>query len=345
MSGRNPRPRVLWWIAPHRELSYYLADADRARLEEAVDLRGARSPGEALAAAHVARETATVDAAVFSWGTVIYSDEALAGCPDLKLLARFGGTVRGLVGELAWDRDLRVVTATDAMGAMIAELTVALIFAGLYRLPRHYELQRAAAPLFVDAGVDFGQRSLAGKQVGLVGFGTIAQKVARLLAPFGCALAAYDPYVAPETMRELNVRPAPALPALVAQADVLSLHAADVPATRGMIDRRAVSSLKPGSVLVNTAWASLMDWPALEQRVLAGEIVACLDCVDLLYGDGVAQAERLRHSPHCLITTIVGMHDDCLKRMGVQIVEELLRFSRGEPLRHEVRREALSRRL
>ena len=345
MNRLDDRLRVLWWIASDHELSYYLSDADRARLEAATDLRVMRSPGESLAAAIVASATADADAAVFPWGTVVYSDEVLAGCPELKLLARFGGTVRGLVGESAWERDIRIVTATDAMGAMIAELTMALIFAGLYRLPRHYELQQSGAPLLIDAGFTFGQRSLAGKQVGLVGFGTIAQKVAQMLAPFGCAVSAYDPFVAPETMRELNVTPAGHLHELIAQADILSLHVPDVPAARGMIDQCAVAAMKPGAVFVDTSWISLVDFPALEQRVLAGEMVACLDCVDLLYGDGPARLERLRHSPHCLITTMVGMHGDCLQSMGAQLVDELLRFSRGEPLRHEVCRETLSRRL
>ncbi len=321
------KPEVLCWIGRNHDPAYFFAPAQVARLAEVAEVRFILTRGEKISAERVIQETATAVAAITTWDTVVYEDDILARLPGLKFLAQFGGSVRGLFGERAWEQGIRVVTAVDAMGRMIAELTVAMMMSGLYRLPRHYELQRAEARLFLDAGAGFGQRSLCEKVVALVGFGTIARYVARMLAPFGCTLLAYDPHVPEEEFLALNVTPVANLTELAARADILSLHAPHIPATSGMISREIIYSLRPGAVLVNTAWAELVDMQALEERVLAGELVACLDNVDLMYGPAVDAIRPLRDCPDSLITTIIGMHDDCINFMGRQIVDELRAFS------------------
>lgn len=338
------KPQVLCWIGRGHDPSYFFAAEDVARLESMAEVRFLLVQGKTFTEEQIVRETASATAAITTWDTVVYSDTVLAGSPGLQFLGRFGGSIRGLIGECAWEQGIKVVTTVDAMGRMIAELTVAMMLAGLYRLPRHYELQQADADLFLDAGAGFGQRSPYGKVVGLVGFGTIGRYVARMLAPFGCVLQAYDPYVPREDFSACNVTPVDSLHELAAHADILSLHAPHLPQTRGMINRSVLAQLKTGALLVNTAWAELVDMEALAERVLAGQLVACLDNVDLMYGAGPSLLRSLRHSPDCLATTIIGMHDDCLKLMGRQLVDELLRYLRGEPLQYEVRQETLESR-
>lgn len=188
--------------------------------------------------------------------------DVLAAHPQLTVIARRGVGYDQL--DVAAARDLgRVVTiASGANDPAVADHTLALILAVLRRL-RESTAAISAGSWKVLSGAD-----LTGKTVGLVGFGRIGRAVARRLAGFeGRVLVATrtpDPafpgvsYVA--------------LPDLLAQSDVVSLHAPLGPETEHVLDAAALAAMKRGAIVVNTSRGGLVDDRALLAALQAGHI-------------------------------------------------------------------------
>ena len=92
---------------------------------------------------------------------------------------------------------------------------------------------------------------LFGRTVGIVGFGAIGQRVAQRVRPFGSRIVAYDPFVPESVFEELGVEKAE-LDTVMSEADFLTIHAPDIPETKGMIGAREIGLLKDGVYFVNT---------------------------------------------------------------------------------------------
>ncbi len=116
-------------------------------------------------------------------------------------------------------------------------------------------------------------RELAGKTVGIVGFGRIGRRLAELLGGFGVRVLAYDPYLNEEEARRRNVTPA-GFEELLRESDVVSLHLPATPETFHIIDDEALALMKDGAYLVNTARGKLVDEAALVKALRSGKLRA-----------------------------------------------------------------------
>lgn len=190
--------------------------------------------------------------------------EILAAHPDLLVIARRG------VGhdrvDSAAARDLgRVVTiAAGTNDGAVADQTLALMLAVARRLKEN-DARVAAGDWRAVGGVD-----LCGKTVGLIGFGRIAKAVARRLAGFDAKVLVSTPRFDPATAGP-HVRPVP-LEELLAQSDVVSLHAPLAPQTRHLIDACALARMKKGAILINTSRGGLVDDAALLAALESGHL-------------------------------------------------------------------------
>lgn len=243
---------------------------------------------------------------------------------DLGALDERGVAVLSLRGEVAF---LRTVTAT-------AEHTWALLLALARRLPEAVESVRGG-------GWDrdaFRGLELAGKTLGVVGLGRLGSMVARYGAAFGMRVVAYDPYVDPEVDTG-SVERAPTLAAVLAAADVVTLHVPLDPTTRGLIDAQALASMKPGAVLVNTARGGVVDEEALVEAVRSGHLAGA--ALDVVVGETepggaaaspavrfAAEDRRILVTPHVGGATLESMHNTEIFMAG-----KLARWLAGEPVR------------
>jgi D-3-phosphoglycerate dehydrogenase len=248
--------------------------------------------------------------------------ELLRAAPSLTLIARAGVGVDNVDMVAAAQRGIRVVNAPAAATTSVAELTVALALL----------LIRGLVPAIV--GTKAGRwernahgRELAGKTVGFIGYGRIAREVARRLEPFGTATIAYDPYVTTSGDRTEIVP----WEAVLQRADLLSLHAALTSENRHLLDARAFAQMKPGAFLLNVARGPLVDEAALLAALKSGRLAgAALDVFEV----EPPMNRELLELPNVIATPHIGaMTAEGQGRAGAEIVDEVLRAVRGEPLR------------
>ena len=248
--------------------------------------------------------------------------ELIRSAPRLTLIARAGVGVDNIDTAAASARGIRVVNAPAAATASVAELTVAL-----YLL-----LVRGLYPALVATKAGRWERGahgheLAGKTVGFVGYGRIAREVARRIEPFGAATIAFDPFVTAAVDRT-EILP---WEALLARADLVSIHAALTPANRHLLDARAFGQMKPGAFLINVARGPLVEEAALVAALRSGRLAGA--ALDVFEVEPPVNRELLE-MPNVIATPHIGaMTAEGQARAGTEIVEEVLRALRGETLR------------
>ncbi|MGH2353916.1 MAG: 2-hydroxyacid dehydrogenase [Chloroflexota bacterium] len=196
--------------------------------------------------------------------------EVLRAAPRLKHVQHQGVGYDNV--DVAACRAVGVSVALTPEGTTIgvAEHTVLLILA-LYKRLREAEsaLRAGGWPVWELRSRSF---ELAGKTLGLVGFGRIGREVAKRAVAFDATVLYYDPARAPADAEEaLRVAYAP-LDDLLRRSDVVSLHLPLSEATRGVIGERELNLMPPHAVLINTARGPLVDEAALVRALAAGRI-------------------------------------------------------------------------
>lgn len=170
--------------------------------------------------------------------------------------------------------------------------------------------------------------------VGLVGFGAIAQTVARKLSGFGCRIAAYDPFGNPERAEALGVRLVD-LDTLFAESDYLSLHCPLTKDTEKLLNREAFSRMKHGVSIVNTARGGLIDEEALQLALDQGIVAAA--GLDVLSREPATPDHPLLHYPNVLVTPHVAWYSETsVQNLQRQVAQEVVRVLQGERPAHMV---------
>lgn len=264
-------------------------------------------------------------------------EETFDAAPGL----RFVGVCRGEIGPhvdlvAAAARNV-VVTHTPGRNAVaVAELAVGLMLALARRIPAADRAIRDGAwHSAVDNLAAWQGTELAGRTAGLIGCGAVGREVARRLLAFGMRLLVFDP--------PARARGAPAEPGLewadlqtlLAESDVVSLHAALCPGSRGLLGPAELARMTPSAFLVNTARAALVDEAALLAALQAGRIAgAALDVhvIEPL----PATSPWLRLDNVILTPHIGGASSDAIRRHSELIAAELGRYVQGQPLRYQV---------
>ena len=204
----------------------------------------------------------------------------LAGARRLRIVGRLGVGLDNIDVPACRARGITVQPATGANDGAVAEYVVAT---ALLLLRGAYGASEAVAAGTWPRNALMG-REIAGKRLGLGGFGSIAREAARRAAALGMAIAAHDPFLAAEdpawTPPYGPVRRRD-LEALIAESDVLSLHVPLTAETRGLIDATALARMPAGAVLINAARGGIVDEAAVAAALRSGHLGgAALDVFD-----------------------------------------------------------------
>ena len=198
-------------------------------------------------------------------GATKVTAEVIAGAPSLRVVVR-AGTGLDNVDVAAAERARVVVRNTPAANSVsVAELVFGLLLAFERHLP--------AASADLRGGkwekTKYAGRELAGRTLGLVGFGRIGREVASRARAFGMEVVAYDPLLT-HWPAGFEWAKRVALDDLIREADVLSLHLPLTRETRGLIGAAELARMKEGALLVNAARGGVVDEAALHAALLAG---------------------------------------------------------------------------
>jgi D-3-phosphoglycerate dehydrogenase / 2-oxoglutarate reductase len=226
------------------------------------------------------------------------------------VVVRFGSGTDNIDLEAARRRRVRVAATPGANARSVAELAIGLLLA----LARHLVLH--------DREVRSGSWSrhtgieLAGRRLGVVGYGAVGRQVADIARALGMEVVATDPEI-----READV-PLVDLETLLASSDAVTLHAPLTDDTRGMIGAAELDRMRPQALLINTSRGGLVDERALAEALAAGRIRgAAFDTFEREPPEGsrLLELNNFVASPHAGGATV-----EAVTRAGVAAVRELL---------------------
>ncbi len=251
--------------------------------------------------------------------------DMMAASRNLRIVAKHGVGTNDIDVAAAKALGIPVIMATGANAHSVAEHALGLILA----LTKDFLRQDGHIRNGLWDKKLYAGRELRGQKLGLVGFGLIGQILARMVAPIGMQVSAYDPF-APEEAFAGGVERATSLNALLAESDVVSLHCPLTDGTRGLIGAREIALMKPTAFLVNTARGEVVDEPALIAALHAGRIAgAGLDS----FAEEPPVANPLWQLPNVILTPhVAGVTEDARRAVSIMTATNVLAFLRGEPL-------------
>lgn len=199
--------------------------------------------------------------------------DVMDGAPGLRVIGRAGVGVDNIDVPAATARGIVVMNAPDGNTITTAEHTMALLIALARRVPQANTSLRAG----LWDRKNFIGVELQGKTLGIIGLGRIGRAVASRARAFGMNSVAYDPFIAPEQARDLEIEVAP-LDEVFARADFLTVHTPLTAETRAIVGREAFDKMKRGVRIINCARGGLIDEAALCEAIKSGIVAgAALD--------------------------------------------------------------------
>ncbi|NUR91134.1 MAG: 2-hydroxyacid dehydrogenase [Nonomuraea sp.] len=251
----------------------------------------------------------------------------LAASPGLRLFAvSRGGPVNANL-EAATEAGVAVTFAPGRNAVATAEHTLAMLLAATRRIPQTNADLAAGVWRGDYYRYDSVGPELEGATVGLVGYGAIGRRVARMLDGFGAEVLVYDPYVN-------DIPGSVGLDELLSRSRFLSLHARATPETAGMIGAGELAKLPAGSVVVNCARGSLLDYDALCDALESGHLFGA--AVDVFPEEPIPAGSRLLTAPNLIMTPhLAGASKETAHKAAEIVAADVARYVRGEPLAHE----------
>ncbi|NQU43194.1 hydroxyacid dehydrogenase [bacterium] len=303
----------------------------RAGIEELVSLVGPPQGAKVLEAApELLPETQII---LSGWGPPVLDEAFLKAAPNLEAVFYGAGSVRGMLTDAFWERDIVICSAWGANAVPVAEYTVSQILFCLkwgYRAMRSYRPEHRAERSKDVPGA-------YGSVVGLIGLGMIGRLVAEKLRPFDMQVIAYDPYARPEDAERLGLGLV-SLDEIFKRSDVVSLHVPLLDGTRGMLGAEHFEAMKPNASFINSARGAIVRENemvrVLQQRP---DLFAVLD---VTWPEPPSADSPLWEMENVVLTPhIAGSMGNEVGRHGRYMLDELRRYLVGEPLKWQVTRQ------
>lgn len=272
---------------------------------------------------------------VFSgWGGPLMDEAFLSAAPNLKAVFYGAGSIRNIVTQAFWERDIIITSAYAANGIPVAEFTLSQILFCL-KLGWQFAVSIKGEGKYptIKPVVPGAYKST----VGIISLGMIGRYVCEMLKYFDVKVIAYDPYIKEESAQELGVRLC-SLHEIFSQADVVSLHTPWLKETEGMITREHFVSMKPNASFINTARGAVVKEDEMIQ--VLKERPDLMAILDVTHPEPPKPESALYTLPNVILTPHIAgsMNMEC-NRMGRYMVEELRRYILGEDLNWQISRE------
>jgi (S)-sulfolactate dehydrogenase len=262
---------------------------------------------------------ATADALIVRNRTQV--DGALLACaPALKVVGRLGVGLDNIDVDACAARGIDVIPATGANAVAVAEYVICMT---LILLRGGYTSSSAvAAGEWPRAALSRGLE-MSGKTLGIVGFGGIGRLAGRLARALGMRVVGFDTQIPDEAVVWTDEATEPhSLDALLATADVVSLHVPLTAATHHLIDARRIERMKRGAILINSSRGAVVDEAALAAALKSGHLAGA--ALDVFEREPLAAGSPLAGCPNLLLTPhIAGVTMESNVRVSMLVAEKV----------------------
>lgn len=258
------------------------------------------------------------------------SEGMMRHLPDLKLVAVSRGGPINIDMAAARAHGITVVNVPGRNATAVAEFTIGAILAETRLIRVGHEALRKGEWRGDLYRADRTGRELSEMTVGVVGYGNIGTKVVRLLRAFGCHVLVSDPYVQLSAEDRNAGVELVALDDLLSRSDVVTLHSRVTEETRGLIGKDTIARMKPGVIFVNTARGPLVDYDALYEALISGQIASAM--LETFAVEPVPSDWPLLQLPNVTLTPhIAGASVRTVTYAAEQAAEEVRRYLAGLP--------------
>jgi phosphoglycerate dehydrogenase-like enzyme len=314
-------------VDPHfRRMEEIFAAEDLARLHTLVEVVWGRD--DPMPLDHARDALTTADAIVctdWRYGDALDQARALRA-----ILGVSGAFPSNLDYDQCFERRVRVLSAAPAFARQVAEMALGMALAVGREIVAGDQAMRAGTEQWRAAG-NQGTFMLYGKRVGLIGYGNLAHYLMPLLAPFGCPIAVYDPWLSTGYLRSQGVEPL-SLEQLLAASQVIFVLAAPSTENQALLSRALLEQIRPGAVLVLIGRAHVVDFDALTDLVLAGRFKAA---IDVFPTEPLAADHPIRQAPGAVLSAHrAGSVREGLHEIGQMVVDDLEAITCGLPPQH-----------
>jgi phosphoglycerate dehydrogenase-like enzyme len=274
------------------------------------------------------------------WDGVTLNKRLLDAAPKLKAVFFSGGSVRGMITDEFWERDILLTNAAAANAVPVAEFTFAQVILALKQAwPESRKLHTTReTPHYVP-----GQRDMPGAyktEIGVISLGHIGRRVCQMLRMLEVRVLAYDPYVTEHEADSLGVELV-SLTEMFRRCEVVTLHTPQMKETEGLITGRHLASMKRGATIINTARGGIINEPEMIEVLQHRHDLSAL--LDVTMSEPLGKDSPLFSMPNVFLTPhIAGSFNNECRRMGRSMIEEALRYLNGESLRWAVTRDRVA---
>lgn len=223
----------------------------------------------------------------------------LDACPRIRYVGVLATGYNVVDCDACRERGIPVTNIPSYGTAAVAQFTIALLLEICHQIGYHDRIVHDGA--WVRSSVfsfwETPQTELAGKTMGIIGFGKIGQAVGKLAAAFGMRVIAYS---RTETDTGRQIAEYVTAEQLFRQSDVVSLHCPLFPETDKIINAESIGMMKDGAILLNTSRGGLLDEKAVTAALESGKLRAA--AVDVVSQEPMKADNPLLHAPNCIIT-------------------------------------------
>ena len=254
----------------------------------------------------------------------------------LAIVARFGVGYDSVDLDACTRNGVVVTITPDGVRRPVASSAVTFILALAHQLPWKDRITRqgrwAEKSNYMGTG-------LTGRTLGLIGLGNIGREIVRLITPFDLKIVAFDPFVLPDTARDVGVELVD-LPTLLTTADFVCVCCQLTPETHHLLNAERLQLMKPTAYVVNVARGPIVDQRALtrvlRERRIRGAAIDVFEQEPVDPNDPILALDNVIVAPHAICWT-----DECFLGNGRSACQSILDIASGRVPRYVVNRDAI----
>lgn len=261
------------------------------------------------------------DADILAFSNLPFKKEVLERCDKLKMISVAFTGVDHVAMDYCRERGILVCNCAGYSNTAVSELVFGLALS-LYRniIPCNEAVRQEKDKTGL-IGLE-----LEGKKFGVIGFGAIGSRTARLAKAFGCSVYGYNR--SPKEMEGVTMTD---MDTILKECDIVSLHVPLNDGTRGLINAEKLALMKPNAILINTARGPVVDSRALADALTAGKIAGA--AVDVFETEPPIAADHpLLGCPNLIATPHVAFATkEALYKRAVIVFDNIVKYLDGEP--------------